>query len=166
MDNNPQKFMVMDNNKDIRLITLINKYDEHTLQFSKMLNEISEKELNRDDLYSKSVPWIVGSQVKLRFEVANLLSIDIQQSADEIFRANASINLEIKYPSLDVFKEDWNRISPILRKEILELDNDDLFTFSESEHKMKGTFFDLFSHIIHRERDIIDQLTVWRGLLI
>jgi hypothetical protein len=158
--------MVMDNNKDVRLITLIARYDAHTDQFSKILTEASEKDLSRDDLYSKSVPWIVGNQVQLRFEVANLLGIEMQQSADKIFRANVNINFNINYPSLDNFREDWEKISPVLRNEILQLDNVDLFTFSKHEPIMKGTFFDLFSYVISREREIIYGLTVWRGLLI
>lgn len=155
--------MVMDN-KDIRLKMLILKYDEHTLQLSKILNEITEKDLYRFDVYSKSVPWIVGGQVSFRFQIANVLGIEINPSTDQIFRTDGT-QLYIEYPSLETFRKDWEIISPILKNEILELDNEELFTFSEEEPKMKGSFFDLLSFMIERERENIDALILWRGLL-
>ncbi|WP_146610819.1 hypothetical protein [Pedobacter cryoconitis] len=109
---------------------------------------------------TKRIPWLVGSQVQLRFDVANLLGIDEIQNADILFRFNKDIQFNMIYPSLDSFNFDWEKISPILRTEILELDNDDLFSYSEDDPEMKGTFFDLLSGIIEREANNISALTI------
>lgn len=130
-----------------------------------MMEEITDRDLNLFNNDSKYIPWLIGSRVQLRFEITNLLGIDIKQATEELFRDNKAVQLDINYPPLDTFRNDWDKVSPILRNEILELDNEDLFTFSDSNPKMKGTFFDLLSFTIEREKEIIDTLTVWRGLL-
>ncbi|WP_367867771.1 hypothetical protein [Pedobacter sp. WC2423] len=93
----------------------------------------------------------------MRFEVANLLGVYEVQNPDTIFRFNKGVQFNMVYPSLESFNLEWKKISTILRAEILELDNEDLFTYSEDDPEMKGTF-DLLSGIIEREATIISIL--------
>ncbi|MBB5624136.1 hypothetical protein HDE69_005233 [Pedobacter cryoconitis] len=147
-------------NTDVRLSTLIHKYDLHTILLSKVINRIETVDLSLLGNDAKKIPWLVNSQVQLRFEVANLLGVDEVQNADILFRFDKGIQFNMGYLSLDSFNLEWGKISSILRTEILELDNEDLFTYSEDDPEMKGTFFDLLSGIIEREASIISVLTI------
>ncbi|MET4138174.1 hypothetical protein [Pedobacter sp. UYP1] len=146
-------------NADIRLSTLIHKYDLHTVLISKVINGIETLDLSLLGNGANKIPLLVGGQVKLRFEVANLLGVDEVQNADTLFRFNKGIQFNMGYLSLESFNLEWKKISSILRTEILELDNENLFTYSEDDPEMKGTFFDLLSGIIEREASIISILT-------
>jgi len=165
MEEKTSKFMVMNNqNGDVRLTNIILKYDFHTLLFSKIVGGITDRDLHLFDKDSNCIPWLIGSQVQLRFEIANTLGIVMKQEANELFIGNKGGQPGIKYPSLHRFKHDWDKISPILRDEILQLGNEDLFAFSKSTPELKETFFDLLSNTIDREHEIINIITVWRGL--
>ncbi|MET4141749.1 DinB family protein [Pedobacter sp. UYP1] len=147
-------------NADIRLSTLIHKYDFHTVLTSKVINGIETLDLSLLGNDANKIPLLVGSQVKLRFELAKLLGVDEVQNADILFRFNKGIQFNMGYPSLKPFNLEWKKISSILRTEILELDNEDLFTYSQDDPEMKGIFFDLLSGIIEREASIISILTI------
>lgn len=147
-------------NTNIRLSTLIQKYDLHTVLLSNILNGIATVDLSLLGNHTKKIPRLVGSQVRLRFELAKLLGIDEAQNADILFQFNKGIQFNMRYPSLQSLNFKWRKISSILRTEILKLDNEDLFTYSEEEPEMKGTFFDLLSGIIEREANIISVLTI------
>jgi len=162
MENNPAKFMIM-NLTDIRLATLIQKYDTHTLYFSKTISEIEKRDFSHLGDDAKKISWLIGSQVQLRFEVANLLGIDETQIGDTLFRDNVFVQFSTDYPSIQSFQMDWKKISPILRVEILELDNEDLFSYSKDDAEMKGSLFDLLSSVIEREAICISVLTVLLG---
>lgn len=145
-------------NADIRLSTLIHKYDLHTVLISKVINGIETLDFSLLGNDADKIPLLVSSQVKLRFEVANLLGVDEVQNPDTTFRFNKGVQFNMGYPSSESVNLEWKKISAILRTEILELDNEDLFTYSEDDPEMKGTFFDLLSGIIEREATIISKL--------
>ena len=147
-------------NIDIRLSTLIHKYDLHTALLSKVINEIEIVDLSLLGNDAQKTPWLIDSQVQLRFDVASLLGLDEIQNAEMFFRFNKGIQFNIGHHSLDSFDLEWKKISSILRTEILEFDNEDLFTYSENDSEMKGTIFDLLSGIIEREASIISVLTI------
>lgn len=62
------------------------------------------------------------------------------QNADMLFRFNKGIQFNMGH-SLVSFNLEWKKISSILWTEILELDNEDLFTYSEDDPEMRGNFF-------------------------
>ncbi|MET4141744.1 DinB family protein [Pedobacter sp. UYP1] len=147
-------------NTDIRLHTLIYKYDLHTILLSKIIDGVELVNFSLLGKNAKKIPWLIGSQVQLRFEIANLLGINEVQNTDVLFRFGKGIQFNIRYPSLDSFNFEWKKISSILRTEILELDNEDLFNYSEDDPGLKGTFFDLLSGVVEREANIISVLTI------
>lgn len=157
--------MIMNNEIDIRLATLIQRYDVHTSLFSKIIEGITQRDLKHFKKDSNQIPWLIGSQVQLRFETANWMGIEGTQAAAKLFRGNKEVQHHIMYPSVTSFNKDWKKISPILRNAILELKNEDLFTYSKKESGMGGTFFDLLSYIIQRETNCISVITLWRGIL-
>lgn len=124
-------------NIDIRLSTFIHKYDFHTALLSKVINGIETVDLNLLGNDAQKIPWLIDSQVQLRFDVASLLGVDEIQNADMLFRFNKGIQSNMEHHSLVSFDLEWKKISSILRTEILELDNEDLFTYSEDAPEMK-----------------------------
>jgi len=165
MDHKTPQFLLMEKKIDIRLRTLLESYDVHTDLFPKILNGITERDLNHFKKGSNIIQWMIGSQVQLRYDVANWLGIDEQQTAVALFSGNQCVQDKAIYPPLTTFVADWKKISPILRNAIYELDNEELFLFSEKEPGKTGTFFDLLSDIIQRETNCIVHITAWRGFL-
>ncbi|MBB6498763.1 DinB family protein [Pedobacter cryoconitis] len=155
----------MNSKIDIHTEKIIESYDVHTSLFSKIIEGIIERDLHHFIPGSNQIPWLIGSQVQLRYEAASWMGINKKQKAEALFRNNKEVQHDITYPSVTSFNEDWKRISPILRNAILELDDEDLFTYSEKEPGKRGTFYDLLSHIIQRETNCIAMITLWRGIL-
>lgn len=159
------QFLLMEKKIDIRLRTLLESYDVHTDLFPKIITGITERDLNLFKKGSNIIPWMVGSQVQLRYDIANWLGIHENQAAAELFSGVQTVQDNAIYPPLASFIDDWKKISPILRNAIYELDNEELFLFSKKEPGKTGTFFDLLSDIIQRETNCIVHITAWRAFL-
>ena len=108
---------------------------------------------------------VAGSLVQQRYELANVLSGENhKQQADELFKDNKGILDGAAYPSLEQFKADWKKITPIAREAIIKADAATL----EGKIEMPGmemTRFELISFIIYREANCIGQIALWRRLL-
>lgn len=145
--------------------SLVILYDMHTDFFNKAIDGISDEDSNnRLNTKANHIAWITGSLVQERFEMAGLLGKEMKQKADELFKDHQGIKDEVTYPSLNEFKKDWDKISPVLRKELCEVTDeklDSIFTMPE----MTMPYFDLIAFIIYREANCIGQLALWRRLL-
>lgn len=137
----------------------------HTDFFNKAIEGISDEDSNkRLNTKANHIAWITGSLVQERFEMAGLLGKEMKQKADELFKDHQGIKEDVIYPSLKDFKKDWDKISPVLRKELSEVTDeklDSIFTMPE----MTMPYFDLIAFIIYREANCIGQLALWRRLL-
>lgn len=153
----------MYNETDIRLATLISSYDLHTSSFSKLIEGITIRDFKHLEKDSSRIEWLIKSQVQLRFDLANWMGIEEEEV--QVFQNNQRAQDCIFYFPIESFNEDWKRISPLLRNAIMELTNEDLFVYSEQTSEMKGTFFDLLSYVIQREKKCISMITFWRGIL-
>ena len=67
--------------------TLVFLYDWHTRLFPNVIDGISDKDA-QDRLNTKAnhVAWIAGSLVHARFEMANVLGVDLKQRSHELFQ--------------------------------------------------------------------------------
>ena len=152
-------------NNDIHLTTLLNTFDINSSVFARLIEGITERDLRHFKKDSNYIPWLIGSQVQLRYELANLLGIDETQTAKELFSNNKAVQYDVIYPPIFSFNNDWKRISPRLRNLIQELNDEDLFTCDKKNPAYQGTLFDLLSFITQRESQSISTITLWRGLL-
>lgn len=151
--------------KDQRLYSLIVLYDMHTDYYLKAIDGISDDAAqNRLDTKANHVAWLAGSMLQERFEIAGLLGEKMQQTHHELFREHQGIKDGVKYPALADFKSDWQKVSPILREQLVNLSTEKLDSIFEMEG-MKMTHFELLSFDIYREANIIGQLVLWRRLL-
>lgn len=151
---------------DYRLYSIIVLYDMHTTFFHSGINGINDKDSHqRLTTQANHVAWLAGSLVQQRFELANVLGIQLNQSACELFKDNKGIQNDIIYPSLGVFKNEWDIISPLLRNKLTEVDTQKLNTSFEMMPGMSMTYYDLISFIAYREANCIGQIALWRRLL-
>lgn len=151
--------------KDNRVYGLVVLYDMHTTFFSKVLDGIHDKDThNRLNTKANHIAWLTGSLVEQRFELARTLGVDQRQTADELFKEHKGIQDNVTYPSLEEYKKDWEKITPVLRELLVNREPHDLEKIIDmGEFKM--TTYELVSFVIYREANIIGQIALWRRLL-
>ena len=96
---------------------ILSLLDLQTVFFPKALDGISDKDAHRRlDTVANHVAWLAGSLVQQRFYIAGLLGVNNKAAADELFKDNQGIKDNQEYPSLGIFKKDWDLISPLLKE--------------------------------------------------
>jgi hypothetical protein len=148
-----------------RMYALVVLYDMQTKFFSSAIDGISDDQAhNRLNTRANHVAWLTGSLVHQRFDVASQLGIAGKQSADELFKEFKGIADEVRYPSLESFRNDWEAISPKLREALINVTDARL----NEPFNMPGatmSFYELLSFMIYREANCIGQIALWRRLL-
>lgn len=151
--------------KSNRTFALVTLYDMHTTFFNKALEGISDADAhNRLNTKANHIAWLTGSLVEQRYEIANLLGLDMQQAAHELFKEGRGIQEDITYPALAGFIADWEKISPKLREALAAADDNTLDKIFEMPG-MKMSYYDLITFTIYREANCIGQIALWRRLL-
>jgi hypothetical protein len=145
-------------------------YDIHTGLYHNVLEGISEENAqNRLNTKANHVAWLAGSLVEERFELARLLSADPvaftdQQAAHAFFSDHKGIQDTVKYPTLESYKNDWSRISPVA-KEILANVSEEKLNEKISMGDETFTLIDMVTFHTHREAYCIGQIALYRRLL-
>ena len=148
-----------------KMQSLIVLYDMHTKFFISVLDGISDKDAhNRLNTKANHVAWLTGSLVEMRYEIAKDTGIDMQQTTHELFKDGKGIQDNTTYPPLADFKKDWETISPVTRKALVEITDEKLDSQIEMGG-MKMSFFDMVAFSIYREANCIGQIALWRRLL-
>jgi hypothetical protein len=148
-----------------RMYGFIVLYDMHTDFFHRAIDGIPDDDAhNRLGTKANHIAWITGSLMHQRYELAHELGIDLKHGAEELFKQGKGIQDDLRYPTLAKYKEDWVKISPLLRDAFLKVTDqklDEPFPMPE----MKMSNFELISFMIYREANCIGQLALWRRLL-
>ncbi|MEJ5996367.1 DinB family protein [Pedobacter sp. Du54] len=148
-----------------RLYALIDLFDMHTPFFDNVLEGISEEDsTNRLHTKANHIAWLAGSLVQERYELANLLGLDLKSTSNELFKEHKGIQENTTYPSLDSFKKDWKAISPILKAQLLRATDQELDKVLEFPG-MSFPLYDMISFQMYREANCIGQIALWRRLL-
>ncbi len=148
-----------------RMQSLLILYDMQTDFFKNVLDGIDDKDAhNRLNTKANHIAWLTGSLVAQRYELANYTIHNMQQTAHELFKDNKGIQDGITYPSLTMFKKDWEIISPRTRNAFIEFTDEKLDSQIEMGG-MKMSFFDMVAFTIYREANCIGQIALWRRLL-
>jgi len=152
--------------KDQRMFSLVVLYDMHTTFFKNVLDGISDKDAHqRLDTKANHVAWLTGSLVEQRYELAGMLGVSKTSSANDLFKDNQGIKDGVEYPSLDIFRKDWDAITPELRTALCEVTSEKLDEQFEMMPGMNMSHYDLVTFIIYREANCIGQIALWRRLL-
>lgn len=148
-----------------RMYAIIALYDMHTPYFHNALEGISDEDAT-DRLATKAnhMAWITGSLVQERFEMANLLGLDLKSTANELFKNHQGIQDDAIYPALATYKKDWDHISPLLRAALLKVTDEELNKVIDFPG-MNFPLYDMVTFNSYREANCIGQIALWRRLL-
>lgn len=158
--------------KSNRMYALIVLYDMHTKFFASVLDGISDKDThNRLNTKANHIAWLTGTLVHERFELVKTFGKSADngnmenQKSRELFKDHKGIQDNVDYPTLAEFKKDWDTISPVLRKTLINASDEQLDSPFEMMPGEVMTHFDLISFMIYREANCIGQIALWRRLL-
>ncbi len=142
-------------------------YDMHTKFYHSVLEGISDEDATkRLDTKANHIAWLAGSLLQERFELANLLGVELKAGADELFKHHQGIKEDVKYPTISTYEDQWNTISPILREKLLNVTEDELDkVISFPVEQMNFPLFEMVSFNTYREANCIGQIALWRRLL-
>lgn len=148
-----------------RISSLITLYDIHTKYFGNVIEGISDKDAhNRLNTKANHIAWIAGSLVYQRYDLARLLGSDLKPGFYELFKDFKGLQDNVTYPSLSEYKNEWDKITPVLRDLLINVSDEKLDSIFEMP-EMKMSHFDLIAYNIHREAYCIGQIGLWRRLL-
>lgn len=142
-------------------------YDMHTKFYHSVLDGIKDEDATkRLDTKANHIAWLAGSLLQERFELANLLGLELKAGADELFKHHQGIKDDVKYPTISTYEDQWNTISPILREKLLHVTDeqlDEVINFPVEQ--MTFPLFEMISFNTYREANCIGQIALWRRLL-
>jgi len=148
-----------------RMQGILPLFDLHTEFFPKVLDGITDEDAHkRLDTPANHVAWLAGSLVQQRFELAGLLKVEATSTANDLFKDFQGIKDSQQYPSLEIFKKDWQKISPLLKTALVNVTDEQLDHVLEFPG-MKMSLWDLLTFNIYREANCIGQIALWRRLL-
>jgi hypothetical protein len=151
--------------KSQRIAPLLFLYDVHTSLFPNVIADITDKDAHsRLNTKANHVAWLTGSLVFQRAEIANLFGGTAKMEAHELFEGYKGIQDGVTYPSLQSFKTEWERISPVSREALVNVTDEKLDTIFEMDG-MKMPYFDVVAFHVHREAYVIGQIGLWRRIL-
>jgi hypothetical protein len=144
---------------------LLDLFDLHTSFFSRAIEGISAEDMhNRLNTQANHMAWLTGSLVQQRLTMTTETQPGLTQAGAELFADYKGIQDGATYPTNEQYLKDWEKISPIARKVLVDVDDQKL----DSEIDMGGmkmTYYELISFTIYREASMIGQLALWRRLL-
>lgn len=144
---------------------LLTMFDLQTGLLARALDGISPEDMyNRLGTKANHMAWLTGSLVSQRFLMVEDTNPEMKQTGAELFANNKGIQDNAKYPSKEEYLADWNRITPLSQKVLMDIDDAKL----DSEIDMGGfkmSYYDLITFTLYREASIIGQLALWRRLL-
>lgn len=148
-----------------RLIALIDLFELHTPFFDYVLEGISDEDsINRLGTKANHITWLAGSLVQERYELANLLGLNLKSAANELFKDHKGIQENAIYPPLDSFKKDWKEIYTVLKAQLLKVTDQELDKILEFPG-MSFSLYEMISFQMYREANCIGQIALWRRLL-
>ncbi len=152
--------------KNTSLNQLIDLYDLHSQLFNNVIESISaEVSNNRLGTKVNHPSWITGSLVQQRYELAQLLGSNEKSTFHETFKDYQGIKDDSPYPVLADYKNDWERISPVLKELLSQLKEDKLESIAPMDMGGEITYYQAISFLIDRESYCIGQIGLWRRLL-
>lgn len=155
----------MDTTASHRTQGFLSLFDIQTTYFIRALEGVSEEDAyQRLNTPANHIAWLAGSLVHQRFLMASEAKHDVKQTGSELFLNNKGIQADAKYPALAAYRDDWEKITPLARQQLMAMDDAKL----DSDFDMGGmkmSYYELISFTIYREASLIGQLALWRRLL-
>lgn len=151
------------------LAIVIPGYRMHTQMFNNMLNGIKETDAQkRIDNKTNHVTWMVGNLVNCRYWLANILGITEKDPHEDLFKDAKALDMNAKYPSLEELKKEWHKISPVLFKKLLTVEDTELreaFPFGMDVPFIEENKLNVTGMCLDRESYLFGQLGLMRKIL-
>ena len=148
------------------MYSLIVLYDMQSTFFTNVIEGVSDKDThNRLNTKANHIAWLTGSLVEQRFELANAFGSDMKQTGHELFKDFKGIQDNTTYPSMAIYKKDWESVSPVLRNTLVNVSDEKLNSKFEMMPGESMTYYDLLAFSTYREANCIGQIALWRRLL-
>lgn len=148
-----------------RMYGLIVLYDMHTKYYHSAIAGISDEDAaKRLDTKANHIAWLAGSLVQERYELANIFGLNLKSAANDLFADHKGIQADVKYPSLEAYDKDWDKISPLLREKLINATDEELDRVLEYPG-MSFPVYEMVSFDMYREANCIGQIVLWRRLL-
>lgn len=100
-----------------------------------------------------------------RFDLARQLGAEDKDTAYDLFSDNKGIQEGATYPDLEVYKTDWEKITPVLKKLLVNATDESLDKRIDIMPGQTISFYELLAFVIYREANLIGQIALWRRLL-
>ncbi|NLR82213.1 DinB family protein [Chitinophaga eiseniae] len=150
-----------------RMLGILAMYDLQTGLYPRALEGIADADAyKRLDTAANHIAWLAGSLVQQRFDVAGLIDPNVKEKStgDALFAHNQGIKEGVTYPTLEVYQQDWERITPIFREVLAQATDERLDKIIEFPG-MSFPCWDMVTFTIYREANCIGQIALWRRLL-
>ena len=151
------------------LVVIIPGYRMHSQTFNNMLDSIQEADAQtRIENRTNHFAWMLGNLVNNRYWLAGILGIPEKDPNEELFKDAKALDINAEYPSLDELKKEWHKISPILYKKLLQIDEDELmqpYPFGMNISFVEENKLNMVGMSIDRESYLFGQLGLMRRIL-
>lgn len=151
------------------LAIIIPGYRMHTQTFNNMLDGIQEADAQkRIENRTNHFTWMVGNLVNCRYWLADILGIHEKDPNEDLFKDAKALDINAKYPSLEELKKEWHKISPLLYKKLLQVDEAELmqaYPFGMGVSYVEENKLNMIGMCIDRESYLFGQLGLMRRIL-
>jgi hypothetical protein len=151
------------------LTIVIPAYRMHSQMFNNMLYGVREQDAQtRIENKTNHLAWMVGNLVNCRYWLAGVLGIPGKDPNEDLFKDAKALDINAKYPSLDVLKKEWHKISPLLYQKLLSVEEAELVEaheFGMNVSYVEENKLNTVGMCIDRESYLFGQLGLMRKVL-
>lgn len=142
---------------------LIAQFDLQSRLFHNVTAEISDEDsTKRINENTNHIAWLTGHTVSTRYDLANIMGIQVQEPFPDFFRNGKGMDGSAEYPSMKELTKDWNSISQTLRSAINASSEDALDKKGPPPVPADVSLGEYISFIIHHEAYTLGQLGIFR----
>jgi len=159
----------MEKPKAKTLEVIIPGYRMHSQMFNNLLDSIKESDaLTRIENKTNHFTWMVGNLVNCRYWMAGIVGIQEKDPNDSLFKDGKALDEKAQYPSLEVLKKEWHKISSILFEKLLSIEEAELeqpYELGMNIPYVKENKLNMLGMCIDRESYLFGQLGLMRKIL-
>jgi DinB family protein len=142
---------------------LINQFHLQTRLFNNVTVGISDADsINPMNRNTNPIAWMIGHSVSTRYQLANVLGIQVQEPFPDLFSNQKGMDKSAEYPSVKELTRDWNSISESLENTLHAVSEEALAEKMPRPVPTGDTLGDFVSFIIHHEAYTLGQLGIYR----
>jgi len=161
--------MIMEKPIAKSLAVIIPAYRMHSQMFNNMLVGIREADvLTRIENKTNHFAWMTGNLVNCRYWMASVLDLPEKDPNQALFKDGKALDENASYPSLDELKIQWHKISPVLYKKLLAINDAELeqaYELGMNVAYVEENKLNMVGMCLDRESYLFGQLGLMRKIL-